>query len=80
MKKTEDSGEKFRQTLPESRRIVVKIGSKVIVDPRGRPDRRRPRRDKDYNSHQGFPKAPPRTDERQQKHRAHCGCVHYNWC
>ena len=27
MKKTEDSGEKFRQTLPESRRIVVKIGS-----------------------------------------------------
>ena len=41
MKKTEDSGEKFRQTLPESRRIVVKIGSKVIVDAKGRPDRRR---------------------------------------
>lgn len=41
MKKTEESGEKFRQTLPESRRIVVKIGSKVIVDAKGRPDRRR---------------------------------------
>ena len=41
MKNSENSGEKFRQTLPESRRIVVKIGSKVIVDRHGRPDRRR---------------------------------------
>ena len=35
------SGEKFRQTLPESRRIVVKIGSRVIVRRYGRPDVRR---------------------------------------
>ena len=41
MKKTPDSGAKFRQSLPESRRIVVKIGSKVLVDSKGRPDRRR---------------------------------------
>jgi len=41
MKNADDSGRKFRQTLPESRRIVVKIGSKVLVGPGGRPDRRR---------------------------------------
>ena len=41
MKKTPDSGAKFRQSLPESRRVVVKIGSKVLVDAKGRPDRRR---------------------------------------
>ncbi len=33
-----NSGEKFRQTLPESRRIVIKIGSRVIVRKSGRPD------------------------------------------
>ena len=33
-----NSGKKFRQTLPESRRIVVKIGSRVIVRKSGRPD------------------------------------------
>lgn len=32
---------KFRQCLPESRRIVVKIGSRVIVQSSGRPDVRR---------------------------------------
>ena len=32
---------RFRQCLPESRRIVVKIGSRVIVQPSGRPDTRR---------------------------------------
>ena len=32
------SGEKFRQTLPESRRVIVKIGSRVIVRRSGRPD------------------------------------------
>ena len=41
MKKSPDSGAKFRQSLPESRRVVVKIGSKVLVDAKGRPDRRR---------------------------------------
>ena len=41
MKKAPDSGAKFRQSLPESRRVVVKIGSKVLVDSKGRPDRRR---------------------------------------
>ena len=41
MKNADDSGRKFRQTLPESRRIVVKIGSKVLVGAGGRPDRRR---------------------------------------
>ena len=41
MKAAADSGRKFRQTLPESRRIVVKIGSKVLVGAGGRPDRRR---------------------------------------
>ena len=35
------NGAKFRQTLPESRRLVVKIGSKVLVGSGGRPDRRR---------------------------------------
>lgn len=39
-----NSGEKFRQTLPESRRIVVKIGSRVIVRKSGRPDNARIRR------------------------------------
>lgn len=29
---------RFRQSIPESRRIVVKVGSKVLVDPKGRPD------------------------------------------
>ncbi|MBR1609843.1 MAG: glutamate 5-kinase [Kiritimatiellae bacterium] len=38
---SESGGEKFRQTLPESRRIVVKIGSRVLVGAGGRPDRRR---------------------------------------
>ena len=33
--------QKLRQCLPESRRIVVKIGSRVIVQPSGRPDVRR---------------------------------------
>ncbi|MCL1909503.1 MAG: glutamate 5-kinase [Kiritimatiellaeota bacterium] len=33
-----NSGMKFRQTLPESRRVVVKIGSRVIVRKTGRPD------------------------------------------
>ncbi len=42
MKTNQDKdGLRFRQTLPESRRIVVKIGSKVIVGAGGRPDRRR---------------------------------------
>ena len=41
MKRAADSGAKFRQSLPESRRVVVKIGSKVLVDSKGRPDRRR---------------------------------------
>ena len=41
MKAADDSGRRFRQTLPESRRIVVKIGSKVLVGAGGRPDRRR---------------------------------------
>lgn len=41
MKKVPDSGAKYRQSLPESRRVVVKIGSKVLVDGKGRPDRRR---------------------------------------
>ena len=31
MKKVPDSGAKYRQSLPESRRVVVKIGSKVAV-------------------------------------------------
>ena len=35
---TNISGKKFRQTLPESRRVVVKIGSRVIVSKSGRPD------------------------------------------
>ncbi|MGI5869873.1 MAG: glutamate 5-kinase [Kiritimatiellia bacterium] len=34
-----NSGDKFRQTLPESRRVVVKIGSRVIVRSTGRPDK-----------------------------------------
>ena len=38
------AGQKFRQALPESRRIVIKIGSRVIVQSSGRPDRRRIRR------------------------------------
>lgn len=33
--------QKFRQCLPESRRVVVKIGSRVIVQSSGRPDVRR---------------------------------------
>ncbi len=33
--------QKLRQCLPESRRVVVKIGSRVIVQPSGRPDIRR---------------------------------------
>ena len=33
-----NSGEKFRQTLPESRRVVIKIGSRVIVGKTGKPD------------------------------------------
>ena len=32
------SGNKFRASIPESRRIVVKIGSRVIVRKTGRPD------------------------------------------
>lgn len=31
-------GRKYRQSIPESRRIVIKIGSRVIVQPSGRPD------------------------------------------
>ncbi len=34
------NGDKFRQTIPESRRIVVKIGSKVLVGSGGKPDHR----------------------------------------
>lgn len=34
------AGRKYRQSLPESRRIVVKIGSRVIVQSSGRPDAR----------------------------------------
>lgn len=41
MKTETNEGTKFRQTIPESRRITVKIGSKVLVDAAGRPDRRR---------------------------------------
>lgn len=33
-----NAGEKFRRCLPESRRIVIKIGSRVIVRKSGRPD------------------------------------------
>lgn len=33
-----NNGDKFRQTLPESRRVVVKIGSRVIVRKTGKPD------------------------------------------
>lgn len=36
-----NSGEKFRQTVPESRRVVVKIGSRVIVRKTGKPDNAR---------------------------------------
>ncbi len=36
-----NSGEKFRESIPESRRVVVKIGSRVIVGPTGRPDHAR---------------------------------------
>ncbi len=32
------TGRKYRQSLPESRRVVVKIGSRVIVQSSGRPD------------------------------------------
>ena len=32
------AGYKFRQSIPESRRVVVKIGSRVIVQSSGRPD------------------------------------------
>ncbi len=32
------AGRKYRQSIPESRRIVVKIGSRVIVQASGRPD------------------------------------------
>ena len=38
------TAQKFRQALPESRRIVIKVGSRVIVQASGRPDRRRIRR------------------------------------
>ena len=38
---TMKSPDKFRQCLPESRRVVVKIGSRVIVQASGRPDVRR---------------------------------------
>jgi glutamate 5-kinase len=31
---------KFRQVIPEARRVVVKIGSRVIVQKSGRPDKR----------------------------------------
>lgn len=34
-------GDKFRQTVPESRRVVVKIGSRVIVRKTGKPDNAR---------------------------------------
>jgi glutamate 5-kinase len=34
------TGHKYRQSIPESRRIVVKIGSRVIVQSSGRPDAR----------------------------------------
>ena len=34
-------GYKFRQTIPESRRVVIKIGSRVIVGRTGRPDNSR---------------------------------------
>ena len=36
-----NSGDKFRQTVPESRRVVVKIGSRVIVRKTGKPDNAR---------------------------------------
>lgn len=35
------SGTRFREALGESRRIVVKVGSKVLVGAGGRPDRKR---------------------------------------
>jgi glutamate 5-kinase len=35
--------EKFRQSVPDSRRVVVKIGSRVLVQKTGRPDARRMR-------------------------------------
>lgn len=38
---TINSGDKFRQTVPESRRVVVKIGSRVIVRKTGKPDNAR---------------------------------------
>lgn len=38
------TGHKYRQSIPESRRIVVKIGSGVIVQSSGRPDLRQIRR------------------------------------
>ena len=42
MHKAQDSSRaRFREALAESRRIVVKIGSKVLVGAGGRPDRRR---------------------------------------
>ncbi len=31
---------KYRQCIPESRRVVVKVGSRVLVQPSGRPDQR----------------------------------------
>ncbi len=31
-------GQKFREALPESRRVIIKIGSRVIVRQTGRPD------------------------------------------
>ena len=39
-----NSGDKFRQSLPESRRVVVKIGSRVIVRKSGKPDKARIKR------------------------------------
>ena len=37
----DSSNARFREALAESRRIVVKVGSKVLVGAGGRPDRRR---------------------------------------
>ena len=35
-----NSGMKYRESIPESRRVVIKIGSRVIVQSSGRPDAR----------------------------------------
>ena len=35
---------KYRSVIPEARRVVIKIGSRVLVQKTGRPDKRRMRR------------------------------------